>query len=466
MKFLRFFTPGAPGEIKKPDLFFYLAVLILCYFCFCHGDITIVGGWSYTYLNGHITDFYEVNQSLFTSNNYLPSTSLLFALWNIPIRLLGLVTQATTDVGYVVFWYKLLTTLFLAGSAWYLYKIGQAIGLSRSNARLLTIVWVASPLLFFSQFIFSQTDIFTLFFVLMGLYYFLRKKNIAFVLLMGVSFTFKYYSLLVFIPLLLLIEKNPFKLIGYSALALAPVGIELFFYRHSAVLFSELSKYGFMERLFGSQLPISSSLNLYLFPLIWLLICGICYFIKNFRSPDAFYQTSFYVCLAVCVAFFSLVLWHPQYILLITPFLAITTFKSQHSPYFLILDFILMVAFTGYVVCQFPLNVDQSMMRLGLLGQFNPALGSPEKVFEMAKFFTLFTNHWQGFKDLYFTVFVVVLMLNLGFKFPRKWNSWVTNDQIVPVKEYWSSLRLAFFGGTAVFVVPAFLAYFLTLLKG
>ncbi len=460
-KFINRITINKPNHL---DIIFYFFLLILCYFCFNQGDILHTGGSSFTYLNGHIKDFYEVNKNLMGANNYLPSTYIIFAIWNIPVKLLGIVNTATTNVGYVIFWYKLLPTLFLAASGYFMYKIGEIIGLSSRNSKLLTIIWISSPILFFSQFIFGQNDIFTIFFVLAGLYYFLQKKMWLFILFFGISFTFKYFSFFIFIPLLLLIEKKPVKLAVYSILALIPVGLEVLFYINSPAFISGVIEFGYAApRLFQAFISVYPGIAIYLFLLIWFMICGICYYIEPLRDKTVFYQTSFYICLAVSCVLFTLVQWHPQWLLFITPFLAVTTFMSKKIKYHLLLDFLLMVVFIGYTVCFWQMNVDQQMFVHGVLGKFNPNLMDPAKVFRMAQIFTLGTDKMDGFRNIYLTIFFAILILSVFFKFPGKRNVWEGDKNLVLVQEYWNYARLRFFGGIAVFIVPAFIAYFVTL---
>jgi hypothetical protein len=454
--------------INKPnyvDIIFYSLLLILCYFCFNQGDILHAGGSSFTYLNGHIKDFYEVNKTLMGGAAYLPSTYILFAIWNIPIKLLGIVSQATMNVGYVIFWYKLLTTIFLIASAYFLYKIGKIIGLGKGNAKLMTIIWVSSPILIFSQFIFGQYDIFTIFFVLAGLYYYLQKKTFLFILFFGISYTFKYFPLLMFIPLILLIEKNPLKLIGYIFMSLIPAGIEILFYSGSPAFVSGVwGSDALLFRINQASITIWPGIGIYLFLLIWFIICGICYYIAQSKDRNTFYERSFYICLAVCCPLFTLVQWYPQWLLFMTPFIAITTFMSRKTKFFLLLDFLMMISFVGFTVCTFQNNVDQQMLTLGILGKFNPNLTNPDIVLGMAQLFSFGVKPVGALRDIYLTLFCAIMVLNVYFKFPGKSNVWEGDNKLVPVQEYWNYARLRFFGGVAVFIIPAFIAYFVTLL--
>lgn len=59
----------------------------VCFVCYQHPDIWHTGGSSIAYLNGHILDFYDYNLQKVGGNAYLPTTYLIFAIWNIPVRL-------------------------------------------------------------------------------------------------------------------------------------------------------------------------------------------------------------------------------------------------------------------------------------------------------------------------------------------------------------------------------------------
>jgi len=465
------FTASKPNYL---DIVFYFITLIFCYFFFNQSDLIHTGGSSFTYLNGHIKDFYEVNKDLMGGNNYLPSTYILYAVWNLPLKLLGIVNQATMYVGCVLFWYKLLTTLFLAGTVYFMYKIGGVIGLNKTNSMLLAIIWISSPILFFSQFVFGGCDVFYTFFVLVGLYHYLKKNTRLFILFFGLSFTFKYFPLLIFVPLLLRVEKNPLKILAYSVLSLIPVALEVLFYASSPAFNSGVLGFSALERIYISQISIFPfpNVTIHLFLILWFIICGICYYVvpPAEENKNAFYQTSFYVCLAVSCLTFTLVFWHPQWLLFITPFLAVTTFMNKRIRDFLLFDFLMMIPFVGFTVIFWQMNVDQQMFGhgvFGILGKFDPNFINhflaPDKAGQMAGLFTLgFVPHTM---NVYFTLFSAILILNALFKFPHKGNAWEGNDNLVPVNEYWNYARLRFFGGMAVFIVPALIAFFHTLIK-
>jgi len=442
------------------DAILYFITLIFCYFVFNQPDLLHYAGSSFTYLNGHINDFYEINRLLLIApDNVLPTVYMFFAIWNIPIKLLGIVNQATMEGGYVIFWYKLLTTLFFAGSAFCFYKIGKAIGLNKANSILLTTIWISSPILIFSQFIFGQTDIFTIFFVLLGLYYFIKSNIWLFILFFSIAITFKYFPMFIFIPLILLVEKNPKKIFLYFTSVLIPTCLQVIFYAGSSAFWTDvIGARQALPRLTTAFITVGPDINIYLFLLFWFIICGLCYYLKPIEDKNKFYQTVFYVCLLVSCVLFILISWHPQWVLFITPFLAITTFMHRKIKEFLFLDLIMMLAFIGVSVTVgvFQMNVDQEMFKLGVLGRFNMDLFDPEKTLRMAKLFIL------G-KNMYSTLFVSLLMLNILCKFPNKANQWSGDDNLAAVGTYWNYARLRFFGGMAIFIIPAFICFFYTL---
>ena len=112
------------------DVLLFFIVAVICFFTFEHSDILHTAGSSFGYLNGHFLDFYEYNAEFGLYDSYMPITYLTFALWNIPLRLFGIVTEPTQVVPvFVVMWYKLLPVLLYFLSGWIVYKIALEINM-------------------------------------------------------------------------------------------------------------------------------------------------------------------------------------------------------------------------------------------------------------------------------------------------------------------------------------------------
>lgn len=100
-------------------------------------------------------------------------------------------------------------------------------GFGEKKAKLCKFAFLVFPIGVFSQFIFSQYDIFTVFFMVLGLYFYVRGGLWKFALSFGVAATFKYHALLFFLILLVLREKKIRNLIKYAVVMAVPLMIEV-----------------------------------------------------------------------------------------------------------------------------------------------------------------------------------------------------------------------------------------------
>ncbi|MBO4389655.1 MAG: hypothetical protein J5825_02195, partial [Lachnospiraceae bacterium] len=116
-------------------------------------------------------------------------------------------------------YYEMLPVTFYVLSAAVFCEIAKLLGFQMRRRRLLGYAALTVPLALYSQFIFCQYDIFTVFFVLLGIYFYLKGDLLKFALLFGFAITFKYFALAIFVPMLLLKEKNPLKILLYLILA-------------------------------------------------------------------------------------------------------------------------------------------------------------------------------------------------------------------------------------------------------
>ena len=111
-------------------------------------------------LKGQFLDFYDYTKSTAV---YLIPIYILFAIWSIPVMIIykiaGLNMWGILDYGavkyFLLWWYKLMPVLFTIGTAFIIKKICTEIGLSENKKRWAMFLFLSSPLLIFSQFIYS-----------------------------------------------------------------------------------------------------------------------------------------------------------------------------------------------------------------------------------------------------------------------------------------------------------------------
>lgn len=170
-------------HINFLDWIIFMVCALGCYLLFAQVDIRITAEHSFKLLEGHIADFYtacyEWNGAY--AANYLPSTYIVFALWNLPMKIIGKVPDIWGSSMHLVLWYKLFPICMYFLSGYILEKICiENLKFSSKKARIVLYMFFTTPIAFFSQFIFGQYDIFTVFFMLLGLkYYFDSKRQIV-----------------------------------------------------------------------------------------------------------------------------------------------------------------------------------------------------------------------------------------------------------------------------------------------
>lgn len=442
-------------SFPRRDLIAYLAIVAFCFVAFEQSnDIFHTIGCSVAYLNGHFSDFYEVSTQALGDVNYLPSTYIVFALWGLPLKALGYLQEIAFPKGYLFFWYKLLTTAAFFASARLLYLIGKEAGFKNEESSFLAVIWATSPLAIFSQFIFGQYDVFTVFLMLAGMLAYFRGRMAVFTALFAVALTFKYFPVFVYFPLLLLVEKRPWTLAKHGMAALAPLSIEMLLYMGSVAFRKGVLGFEPSSRIFAAAIDLGPW-GISLFFLGWFFLCAYSY-LKEVEGKQELFRWASYLALLALGLLFGLIAWHPQWMIFLTPFLAITAFASQKQGFFLTLEALMMVALVAVSVRVFDQNVDQELWRAGIFGPLNPGLGTP-KVFAMS-WYPLFK---LGPNEMWVSLFDALLLCFAVSMRPSGLQSlWTTRPQ-----QRLDALRWRFYGGMAAFLIPALTSYALTLLR-
>lgn len=421
-----------------------------CFICYQHEDIRITGGNSIAYLNGHILDFYDYNSTKIGGTNYLPTTYILFAIWNIPIRVLGLIKEPTMEVGALIrMWYKLGTFLLFLATAYILYKICIEKAVPQKQAIMAAFLFLSNPIAIYSELIFGQYDIITAFFMCLGFYYFLKEDRKKFVLSFAVALTCKYFALLIFVPLLLLKEKNTWKIIrdmlGVASLFI----VETLFCITSEVFRTGI--FGFQATNHIFQVSLNNGFQkISLVVVFWVLICAFAYF-KELKDEEWF-AWSIYLSCGVMFLCFGLSLWNPQWLLMAVPFLTLGMVFNRKTDIYLLLDLLMYVIYILFVVNFWPRWCDQNLFDGGIFRRF--VHGIVSKNLAMMDIM-IFKD-----KDLLFSAFTAVLLAYVVFLHPKR----MCRPESACKKMQKGILRLRYIGGCCIFIIPSLicLAYNLT----
>lgn len=433
---------GAPLFV---DAWLYAAIIALCFFSFNHTDILYVIAHAAAPLNGHISDFYEAVSPLAGYSNYLPATYVVFSLWGIPLKLLGFMKSvALPDPVWLFFWFKLMTALFFAGSGVLIYKICREYFGEPRRAFLAAAIWLSSPVAIFSQFIFGQYDVITVFFMLLGLLYYVRGNLLLFSFWFGISVAFKYFPFFVFFPLLALREKNLKKLLFYSAVFGAPNLVQIVLFLHSQDFIAGVLGFGAAKRALNKDL------------FLWPLICVYAYLVNyKDRLPRDLHFSA-----RLSLFSLALVFWHsgpyPQWFLILTPFIAIVLAGSKNIKSMLLVDMVFALAFFSFTFRAYASAVDTNLFYQGLWGLLNPAFAAAGELTQLS---SVGVYTFLGKKTLFRLIMLSLAVMAIFSKsYPWK-TSEATSHPIPP----YGLVRLRFYGVIGLFLVSAFYAYYKTL---
>lgn len=161
--------------------------------------------------------------------------------------------------------------------------------------------------------------------MLLGIYYYLKSDNTKFILFFSIAITFKYFALLIFIPLLLLREKKIEKVVTSSFFVMLVFLLEVGFYIHSAAFRNGVFGFGAARYIFNASIDLAFT-QIKIFLLGWVLTCAWAYFKETENKTDEI-KWALYFCSIVVFLSFGLSMWHPQWLIHMKLILRITALK-------------------------------------------------------------------------------------------------------------------------------------------
>ena len=448
------------------DVFVWIAFIIVSALLFGHSDFLITAQRSYAYLNNdgeaflsgvitNISDFYTKTWEMAGNYgaNYLPSTFIVYAIWNIPYKLILKAPEYWGDWSLIFqIWNRLLSAIVFIISSVVFYKIlKDHFGLEEKNKKSVFLVFCGSPIAFFSQFIFNQYDSITVCLMLCGIYFYFKqnrskKDGYLFVLFFALATTFKYYAILIFLILLVLEEKKVIRLCCLTFLAMLPCLLEVSFYLFTdrEVFIASVLEFGALGYSMAGKFDVGfASINV--LPLALCLVLACAYKTKTTCRVNVFRWFVFYSS-CICACLFGLMTWHPQWLLFAIPFWSMLFLIQEDNRFLLFLDTVFSVVFIAFVSKCFINSVDQNLFRFGLLGDlFRYRIELPiEKTMG---------NYFPVDGHLLYTVFVAIMIVYCIFGKPKKDNG----EKLFYVSDafFVSGLRARFLVGVLAFMIPA-----------
>ncbi len=360
-------------SIPKPGmaLFFGMATLVFVIPTFNQGDLNHTVISSYGYLRGHFLDFYDFNKTVVGGNDYLPILYVIFAIWMAPYYFLGLPVAHQAIGGLPLFpseivWAKLLLLIFFAASVFLIFRISKIIH-PNSPARQAIATWAftLSPFALFAFGVFSQYDILGVFFTLWAFYNLLQRKLTAFAVLIGIALTFKFFAALLVVPLVFLSSKKFPQIVRLGLIAAIPILIQLASYWSNDAFRNQI--FGLVT---GKATGAATSSLTYIVAALYIFMC-LAAILSN-KWPGTFEQKAVLFSVTSYGLMLSVVVWHPQWLIILTPFLALAVSMITAARTWLLLESVVFLGFIGIVVTSWKYNVDGLMIEKGPLASLIP----------------------------------------------------------------------------------------------
>lgn len=451
---------------KAPRWLEYLILFILFVFTFTtmmYGDTKAfvhygVNFWKSITEGGGLQNFYEYSNAMldyYRANGiggayeviYDFPVYIVLGIWGFPLWLVcsSLGIDETSNM-WTMLYAKSEYLVALIIVAYLIYKICKNIGVEAAMAKWAAFLFLSSVLVFVEIGIAGQLDVLGMPFTLLAVYYFQKKCRWKFLLFFSIAVSFKQFPLFIFLPLIMLIEKNVVKIAIDTILVFAvtiisglpfPKGTE-------AMQVKDEVRSRFMEAFLGVKAPLYNSAV----PIIVLLIGGICVFcyLKRVRDDRELEQYSVFIpVLSMFILFISFDS-NPYWFIYLAPFMAILiAYNSSRFHQLLLFETVGMLCL---ILNQFGANywVYESYWAKGML--LDKLFGYPENLITLERFGA--STRLDEFYGVFFAGYVLCIGACLAISLPGK----MKKSEAVMVRPY-VMLRMVLNAGISW--IPAFL---------
>ncbi len=451
---------------KAPGYFEYVALLLLFLVPFTtmmYGDTQAfvhygVNFWKCMTQGGGLHNFYEYGNEMlaFYRENGISGAYeviydfpvyLVLGIWGFPLWIVcsAFGIEETSNM-WTMLYSKSIYLVALVIVAYIIYKICKYIGVDDLMGRWAAFLFLSSVLVFVEIGIAGQLDVLGMPFTLLAILSFQKKQRWRFLLFFSIAVSFKQFPLFIFLPLIMLIEKNILK-IARDTIAVFAVTVlsGLPFPRGTeAMQVKDEVRGHFMEAFLGVKAPLYNSAV----PMIVLLIGGICVwcYLKQVKEDKELEQYSVFIpALSMFVLFISFDS-NPYWFIHLAPFMAIL--MAYNSSRFSQLILFETVGMLCLILNQFGANywVYESYWAKGML--LDKLFGYPKNLITLERFCA--STNLNEYYGVFFSGFVLCIGACLAISLPGR----MKKSEVVLVRPY-ALLRLVLNAGISW--LPGFL---------
>ena len=363
---------------------------------------------------------------------------LIMGIWLLPIWLLNRFLDCPLPMYIQICWCKILF-LLLSGLAVVLTEKLIRFFVKAEDVAEYRLWLLLSPLPLFITVMRGHYDIIYLVITLYALLILLRNRNLAMAALMfGAACGFKAFPFFAAVPVFLLLEKRKLRLLYYFCIGMTPVALSKILSICDKVPASAAEgKTTFLKsmfgRLFAPEFMVGTG-KAALFITLFIIICFWAYS-RNIHDENREREEILYFAFVSFSALFFCLLWHSNWLLLLTPFFPLAAawnrrFKAEifYASMFLSGSILLLTS-----------RMELWFYFSPLLSFFPPMQALPEE----AKFtFRNLFDHYELCPMLVHSVFAGSLILLSAFSWPG-WKKELPDENKQPIKlEIWSGFAM------------------------
>lgn len=317
--------------LKRVDFWLYAAVLFCATFFFFYQDqvdtVTHSVFFWHSILHGNLTGGYQayidaifsdIPHGVDTPGIYEPLAYIIVGILSMPLVILNELGKLNFASRWMCLYVKAQQLLLFFGCAYLIYKIQNEIEKDLKKAEYAAFLFLTNLGVLYFAIVVGQIEIYAVYFCLCGIYYWVKDDYKKFIFFFAISIPLKMFSLLIFIPLVLIKQKNVWKVIGsaISGCAFLLVGKVVWSTNDAYRILTAEPKERVILALQGNTLPGGVGTDgIPIFICIYILICVWVYLSQR---KDALW--GIYISFAVYAALFLFVGQYPYWIVVITSF--------------------------------------------------------------------------------------------------------------------------------------------------
>ncbi len=263
---------GKQLHISTENMMFAAAIiaLLIPFTIFCYYDTYSIVQYQINMaeltLTGRFMEFYNYTYTdAISVGYYVPVYDVflncMFGVWGIPLFLLK--QFAGVAVGsnpWTLLYGKCFFLAAFAVSAYLVYQIMMQVLQDATRAKKSVFLFLSSVTVMSAIGYAGQCDIVGITFTLLGMRAWLNKKNWQFLLFFAIAVTCKQFPFFIFLALLVLTQKNFFKLAASCLVVVLPISVTNLLFASSTSAMEAKANFSseMMSRLFGNRLSLTS----------------------------------------------------------------------------------------------------------------------------------------------------------------------------------------------------------------